>query len=353
MASSRSSDLSFTVESGEICALIGPNGAGKTTLFNCVSRLYQPSSGSIRFDDLDLLALPAHRIAQRRHRAHVPEPRAVPGADGRRQRDGRRALARWLDPDARADASSCSIGSGLPTSPTHPAVGLPYGTLKRVEIARALAARPQLLLLDEPAAGLTHSEVDELADLVRVASRRVRPEVLLVEHHMAMVMAISDKVVVLDFGSQDRGRRARRVREDPAVIEAYLGSARAGPPCSRSAASCTGGYGAVRVLHGLDFAVEEGEVVVILGANGAGKTTTLRALSGVIDAQGTVAVRRRDVAGRGRPSGSPRPGWRTCRRDAARSPISPSTRTSGSARTRGATARSTPTSSVGTACSRG
>ena len=124
----------------------------------------------------------------------------------------------------RADALELLQRLGLVDIAHHAAAGLPYGTLKRVEIARALAARPKLLLLDEPAAGLTHSEVDELGDLVREIRDDFELSVLLVEHHMAMVMAISDKVVVLDFGSQIAEGRPEEIRDDPRVIEAYLGT---------------------------------------------------------------------------------------------------------------------------------
>ncbi len=217
-------DLTFAVEQGQICALIGPNGAGKTTLFNCVSRLYEPTSGRIEFDGKNLRALAPYRIARVgiartfQNLALFPALSVMDNVLIGGYAHGRASAARRRE--AREVLERLSLAHLADRQP----VGLPYGTLKRIELARALAARPRLLMLDEPAAGLTHSEVDELADVVRSLRDELRLTVLLVEHHMAMVMAISDHVVVLDFGSKIAEGVPEEIRANPRVIEAYLGA---------------------------------------------------------------------------------------------------------------------------------
>ena len=211
-------DVSLDVNEGEIVGLIGPNGAGKTTMFNLITRLYKPDEGEIAFEGESLLKTPPHGIVKRgiaRTFQNVELFSSMTVLEhvlvGRHARRGlgARELVEYV---------------GLAGLAHHQAAGLPYGTQKRVELARALASGPRLLLLDEPAGGLNHEEVEQLGSLLRGLRDDFDLTLLLVEHHMGLVMSIADRVHVLDFGQLIASGTPAEVQGDRAVIEAYLGT---------------------------------------------------------------------------------------------------------------------------------
>ncbi len=233
-------DVTFKVSPGVICGLIGPNGAGKTTLFNCISRLYDPNAGSIRFDGRPLSGAPRHTIAAlgiARTFQNVALFATMTTRDN--VCVGAHALARGgflsnalaLPLAAREErrvaerAEALIEEFGLQSVADRQVGELPFGVRKRVELARALAVSPKLLLLDEPAAGLNHEEVDSLGEEIRAIRDRRGVAILLVEHHMNLVMRVSDQVVALDFGRVIAEGRPEEVRANPNVVRAYLGAA--------------------------------------------------------------------------------------------------------------------------------
>jgi branched-chain amino acid transport system ATP-binding protein len=210
--------VSLNVEAGEIVGLIGPNGAGKTTAFNIITRLYTPDAGDVRFDGSTLLRTPPSAIVRRgiaRTFQNVELFRGMSVYDnvrvGAHARHGEQSIEDVL------------YYVNLHSVRYRGASELPYGTQKRVELARALASGPRLLLLDEPAGGLSHDEVERLGTFIRQMRSDFELTILLVEHHMGLVMRLADRVQVLDFGRRIAEGTPAEVQRNDAVIDAYLG----------------------------------------------------------------------------------------------------------------------------------
>ena len=235
--------LSFELDSGKVHSIIGPNGAGKTTLLNLLTGVYAPSSGSVTFEGSDVTGLAPHALAARGMARTFQNLQIFFNMSARenvmvgrhlRERTGWfAALLRFPslaagERESRDEAAELMRFVGLDDYLDADADAMPYGALKRLEIARALGGKPKLLLLDEPAAGLNPTETHEIDTLIaRLAQSGVT--VVLVEHNMRLVMGVSDHIVVLDYGRKLCEGSADQVRNDPRVIEAYLGSAELAP----------------------------------------------------------------------------------------------------------------------------
>ncbi|GAA6735035.1 hypothetical protein YIM1640_21940 [Thermus oshimai] len=301
--------VDLEVASGERRTVIGPNGAGKSTLFRIVGGELRPDRGAVRIFDREATPLPPHRRAllglartyqiaslfpEKTAREHVLL--ALLARDPRRRSPWPLPL-----PDLEARAAEVLDQVGLRGREDLPIHQLTYGEQRQVEIALALAQEPRLLLLDEPLAGLGGEERARVAGLIRGLPRSIT--VLLIEHDLDFAYAFADRVTVLHQGQVLREGPPQEVRADPQVVEVYVGGRLEGDPALEAPVGGDGpapgllevrglraGYGQGEVLHGVDLAVGEGEVVALLGRNGMGKTTLLKALMGLIPAQGEVRL---------------------------------------------------------------
>ncbi|MGE0034998.1 MAG: ATP-binding cassette domain-containing protein [Xanthobacteraceae bacterium] len=306
-------DVSLSAEPGKVTSVIGPNGAGKTTVLNVIGGFYRPDSGSVRLAGQELAGAPAWKIA----RAGIARTYQTTKLFASMSvldnvliamRCGRLGgmLVDAASPEDSRAAEALLAFVGYHGALATPAGDLPHVDRRLVEIARALAMRPRVLLLDEPAAGLMRTDKDALSRLLRrIADLGVA--VVLVEHDMVLVMGISDHVVVLDAGQRIASGTPAVVRRNPAVIKAYLGGEMAARPRATAwqgsrdpvllTLNLTAGYGAAPVLEDVGLEVRPGETVAMIGANGAGKSTTMRALSGLLrPVSGEILLNDRSIA---------------------------------------------------------
>jgi ABC-type branched-subunit amino acid transport system ATPase component len=337
--------VSFSIEAGSIFGLIGPNGAGKTTLVNLVTGYTPLQAGTIRFgqdsastelgrqtpDAIARLGVARTFQTLRLYRNLTAFDNVLAGMHARRRHDTLRQIAPLpsFQHEAKARLATASrllerVGLRPGEHGARRAGTLSYGDQRRLEVARALAIEPRLLILDEPAAGMNPVEKDRVRDLIKQLNADGLT-ILLIDHDMRLVMGVCQQIAVLNFGRKIADGSPSAVSENPEVITAYLGrqaekkgahvpgaeapTAVASPRATEPAAATEPGsrmlevrdlevaYGAIRAVREVSFGIEEGEIVALIGANGAGKTTILNTLSGVLrPSSGTARFRNLDLA---------------------------------------------------------
>jgi len=220
-------DVSFEVESGEILGLIGPNGSGKSTTFNCIAGMYAPTAGSIKFEGQEIASLPANRVCH----LGIGRTYQIPRPFRNLTLLENVALSAWFGQQGGTPREECWRQAeralalvGLPSDPRAVTDGLGAGALKQLELARALATQPRLLLADESLNGLDHAEMEEAAELLRRIRQEMKITIVWVEHIMGVLMRVVDRVVVLDHGEKIFDGAPKAAQADRKVIEVYLGA---------------------------------------------------------------------------------------------------------------------------------
>ena len=311
-------DLELEVNEGEIVALIGPNGAGKTTAFNVITGVYQPTNGAVWFDGAKIIENHPQGKMKKQYKGQCdglftetlsPTPDKITRAGMARTFQNIRLwktqtvfdnvliakhcrstssvfsaafrLNRKEEAAQRAQVEELLEIVGLSDVKNELATSLPYGKQRRLEIARALAAEPKLLLLDEPAAGMNPQETEELTAFIGEIREKFKITILLIEHHMNLVMGISDRIYVLDFGKLIAHGTPAEIQKNQRVIDAYLGWR-----TMLKIENLQVHYGGIQALRGISLEVPDGRIVTLIGANGAGKSTTLRTITGLVKASG-------------------------------------------------------------------
>ena len=310
-------NLSMDIYEGEIVALIGPNGAGKTTAFNCITGVYEPTNGKVEFCGKTIVENHPQGKMKKLYAgdskelyphvvSHTPDYITKMGIARTFQNirlfksmtvfdnvltamhlrktsnvfSATFRLNRKEEAAQREKTLELLKIVGLDDLKDELATSLPYGKQRRLEIARALATDPKLLLLDEPAAGMNPQETEELTAFIREIREQFKLTIFLIEHHMNLVMDISDRIYVIDFGRQIAAGVPAEIQNDQRVIDAYLGWTRMANILEIK--NLVVSYGGIEAVKGIDLTVEEGKIVTLVGSNGAGKSTTLKSIAGLV-----------------------------------------------------------------------